>query len=152
MIAHRFVFNIQTPQQHPVQLALHHAEAENFELGIVQGDGVHRIKWVCKTCKTQKVIRNMSALAWLAPSLPRLLLVGQQHWHALELQVHCIADAFQSGASSGSMPELGHFCVSVLSPTACLLAACAMCLTWIGDIFADISGDTKCCKLAIRDR
>ena len=53
MVAHRGICDSQASQQDPVQFTLHQADAKESELGIVQGDGVHRMKRVCKSCRKQ---------------------------------------------------------------------------------------------------
>ena len=54
MVAHSSVLDSQPSQQDPVQLALHQANSQETEAGVVQCDGLHWIKGVCKACRVHQ--------------------------------------------------------------------------------------------------
>ena len=50
MVSHSSGSDSEPPQQDPVQLALHEADPQETEAGVVQCGGLHWIKRVCKAC------------------------------------------------------------------------------------------------------
>ena len=136
MVPHSCGSDSEPPQQDPVQLALHEADSQKAKAGIVQCDGLHRIKRICEACTVNQVVS-----LGVRPCVPIT-------------PTHFLVHAFQHNSSPAIARRRATLCAHIEAEHPMTWMPCDPALlrsapTWICHISADVCRDTQRCQTAV---